>query len=84
MLVCSAVLAPASRFYLAICLAQVVFFLLAAGGAILARYGRRPKLFYVPFYFLFTNAAVGLAWLRWPVRKYDFAWQRTERLTDLH
>jgi cellulose synthase/poly-beta-1,6-N-acetylglucosamine synthase-like glycosyltransferase len=82
MLVCSAALAPASRFYLAICLAQVVFFLLAAGGAILAKYGRRPKLFYVPFYFTFANAAFGLGWLRWPRRKYDHAWQRTERLPD--
>jgi cellulose synthase/poly-beta-1,6-N-acetylglucosamine synthase-like glycosyltransferase len=82
MLVCSAALAPANHFYLAICLAQVVFYLLAAGGAILAKYGWRPKLFYVPFYFTFANAAVGLGWLRWPKRKYDYAWQRTERLTD--
>jgi cellulose synthase/poly-beta-1,6-N-acetylglucosamine synthase-like glycosyltransferase len=82
MLLCSAALAPASRFYLAIFLAQAVFFLLAAGGAILAKYGRRPKVFYVPFYFIFANVAVGLAWLRWPKRKYDYAWQRTERLTD--
>jgi len=81
-LICSAILAPANRFYLGILLAEAVFILLAAGGAILARYGRRPKLFYVPFYFTFANAALVLAWLRWPVRKYDFAWQRTERLTD--
>jgi poly-beta-1,6-N-acetyl-D-glucosamine synthase len=84
MLACSAALALGSRFYSAVCLAQVVFFLLAAGGAVLARYGRRSKLFYVPFYFTFANAALGLAWLRWPRRKYDFAWQRTERLSDSH
>jgi poly-beta-1,6-N-acetyl-D-glucosamine synthase len=81
-LACSAILAPASRFYSAIFLAQVVFYLLAAGGAILAHYGRRPKLFYVPFYFTFTNVALALAWLRWPARRYDYAWQRTERLPD--
>lgn len=81
-LACSAILAPANRFYLTIFLAEAVFILLAAGGAMLAKYGLRPRLFYLPFYFLFTNAALGLAWLRWPVRKYDFAWQRTERLPD--
>jgi cellulose synthase/poly-beta-1,6-N-acetylglucosamine synthase-like glycosyltransferase len=81
-LACSAMLAPTNRFYLTIFLAEAVFILLAAGGAILATYGRRPKLLYVPFYFVFTNAALALAWLRWPARKYDFAWQRTERLPD--
>jgi hypothetical protein len=81
-LACSAILAPANRLYSTIVLAESVFILLAAGGAILARYGRRPKLLYVPFYFIFTNAALALAWLRWPARKYDFAWQRTERLSD--
>jgi cellulose synthase/poly-beta-1,6-N-acetylglucosamine synthase-like glycosyltransferase len=81
-LICSAILAPVERTYLTIFLLEAVFTLLAAGGAILVRYGLRPKLFYVPFYFLFTNAALGLAWLRWPARKYDFAWQRTERLPD--
>jgi hypothetical protein len=81
-LACSAMLAPANRFYLTVFLAEAVFILLAAGGAILVTYGRPPKLLYVPFYFIFTNAALGLAWLRWPARKYDFAWQRTERLPD--
>ena len=83
MLACSAALAPASRFYTVICLAQAIFYLLAGGGAVLARYGLRSKIFYVPFYFTFTNAALGGAWLRWPRRKYDYAWQRTERLPDL-
>jgi cellulose synthase/poly-beta-1,6-N-acetylglucosamine synthase-like glycosyltransferase len=81
-LACSAILAPVNRFYLTIFVAEAAFILLAAGGAILATYGRRPKLLYVPFYFIFTNAALGLAWLRWPASKYDFAWQRTERLPD--
>jgi len=81
-LACSAILAPANRFYLTIFLAEALFILLAAAGAILTTYGRRPKLLYLPFYFVFTNAALGLAWLRWPARKYDFAWQRTERLPD--
>jgi cellulose synthase/poly-beta-1,6-N-acetylglucosamine synthase-like glycosyltransferase len=81
-LACSAMLAPANRLYLTVFLAEAVFILLAAGGAVLATYGRQPKLLYVPFYFIFTNAALGLAWLRWTARKYDFAWQRTERLPD--
>jgi poly-beta-1,6-N-acetyl-D-glucosamine synthase len=78
----SAALAPEGGFYLAAALLQAAFYALAAIGGLLANRGRRPKLFYVPFYFTFVNAALGLAWLRWPRRKYDHAWRRTERLPD--
>lgn len=78
----SAVLAPRGGFYVALALLQAAFYLLAAIGGLLASRGHRPKLFYVPFYFIFVNAALGLALLRWPRRKYDHAWRRTERLPD--
>jgi biofilm PGA synthesis N-glycosyltransferase PgaC len=80
--VCSAVLAPTGRFYLLALLAQVLFYALALGGRLLADRGRRPKLFFFPFYFVFVQLALAQAWLRWPRRKFDYAWQRTERLTD--
>jgi biofilm PGA synthesis N-glycosyltransferase PgaC len=82
LLVFSAILAPSSRFYLYILLLQAIFYALAAVGAVLAPLGHRPKVFYLPFYFIFVNAALWLAWLRWPRRKYEYAWQRTERLPD--
>ena len=78
----SAWLAPRDGFYLAAALLQAIFYTLGAIGGTLAARGRRPKIFYMPFYFTFVNAALGLAWLRWPRRKYDHAWQRTERLPD--
>jgi hypothetical protein len=82
LLVCSAVLAPQGGLYRAPFLLQSIFYALAVIGGLLASRGHRPKVFYVPFYFTFVQAALGLAWLRWPVRKYDWAWQRTERLHD--
>ncbi len=69
-------------FYWFAVVAQGVFYAQAGAGWLLAMRGRRPKVFYVPFYFVFANLAVAVSWLRWPVRKYDHAWQRTERLLD--
>jgi poly-beta-1,6-N-acetyl-D-glucosamine synthase len=83
-LISSAVLAPADGVFLAAFLLQAVFYALAAIGALFARRGVQPKVFYIPFYFTFVNAAVGLALLRWPAHRFDYAWQRTERLPDPH
>jgi poly-beta-1,6-N-acetyl-D-glucosamine synthase len=75
-------LAPASPFYFFATLAQILFYGLAFVGWIVATIGRRPKIFYLPFYFVFVQLALAQAWIRWPRRKADYAWQRTERLTD--
>jgi len=80
--VASAVLAAANPFYRAMLFAQVAFYALTAAGYLFARAGRRPKLFYVPFYFTFAQLALGVAWLAWMRGRRDFAWQRTERLLD--
>jgi cellulose synthase/poly-beta-1,6-N-acetylglucosamine synthase-like glycosyltransferase len=80
MFVSSATLAPSGRVYFALFVAQVIFYALAAIGFALARRDIRVKLFYFPFYFTFANAALALALLRWPRRKYDYAWKRTERI----
>jgi cellulose synthase/poly-beta-1,6-N-acetylglucosamine synthase-like glycosyltransferase len=81
-LVCSAALAPLSPVWFLALLAQNVFYALAFIGWLFAMRGLRPKLFYFPFYFVFVQLALARAWLRWPRRKYDYAWQRTERLPD--
>jgi cellulose synthase/poly-beta-1,6-N-acetylglucosamine synthase-like glycosyltransferase len=63
-------------------LAQILFYGFAFTGWIFAAIGQRPKIFYLPFYFVFVQLALAQAWLRWPRGKFDYAWQRTERLTD--
>ena len=82
-IICSATLAPSAGAYFALLIvAQLVFYSLAFGGWMFAERGRRPKIFYFPFYFVFVQLALAQAWLRWPRRKYDYFWQRTERLPD--
>lgn len=81
-LACSAILAASSSFYSAATLAQISFYFFAFAGWLFAAQGMRPKLFYFPFYFVFVQLALAQSWLRWPRGKYDYAWQRTERLPD--
>lgn len=82
-IICSATLAPSAGAYFALLIvAQLVFYSLAFGGWMFAERGRRPKIFYFPFYFVFVQLALAQAWMRWPRRKYDYFWQRTERLPD--
>jgi biofilm PGA synthesis N-glycosyltransferase PgaC len=76
----SCILAPKGGFFLGVAAAQAVFYALAAIGFLLALRDIRWKLFYVPFYFTFANLAVACALLRWPRGKYDYAWNRTERI----
>ena len=82
-IICSATLAPsAGACFVGLIVAQLVFYSLAFGGWMFAERGRRPKIFYFPFYFVFVQLALAQAWMRWPRRKYDYFWQRTERLPD--
>ncbi len=68
------------RFYQFALLAQGLAYLAAALGLILARRQIRLRPFYVPFYFLFANFAVLLAWVRWLRGRHQYAWQRTDRV----
>jgi poly-beta-1,6-N-acetyl-D-glucosamine synthase len=79
---CSAALAATNSFFFDATLAQICFYVFAFAGWLFAARGLRPKLFYFPFYFVFVQLALAQAWLRWPRKKYDYAWQRTERLPD--
>jgi len=79
-LVSSVFLAKSSVFFRYTLVAQLCFYALAFLGYVFAKLDKRPKIFYVPFYFVFANLAIGQALLRWPSRKYDYAWKRTERI----
>ncbi|HEV2523279.1 MAG TPA: glycosyltransferase family 2 protein [Candidatus Acidoferrales bacterium] len=78
----SAAMASANSFYFFVTAAQILFGGLAFLGWVFTAFGRRPKIFYFPFYFVFVQLALAQAWIRWPRGKYDYAWRRTERLTD--
>jgi cellulose synthase/poly-beta-1,6-N-acetylglucosamine synthase-like glycosyltransferase len=77
---CSAFLWRAGALYRVIGIAQCVFYGAAIMGYIFARWGLRPRVVYLPFYFVFANLAVLLAWVRWARGKHQYAWQRTERI----
>jgi len=64
LLVSNAVLATRSRFFALVLVLQVIFYLLAVGGAVLrgTRAGRL-KLFSIPYYFCLVNAAAFLGLL---------------------
>lgn len=48
----------AGNIYTIIWILQTIFYLAALGGYLLERYGRRNKLLFVPYYFLFMNMNV--------------------------
>ena len=58
---------------------QLVFYLAAYLGYLLEQYGRRNKLLYVPYYFLFMNLNVfrGMTYLR--THKSSGAWEKAKR-----
>jgi cellulose synthase/poly-beta-1,6-N-acetylglucosamine synthase-like glycosyltransferase len=78
-LLSSAFLWRAAALYRVITIGQCVFYMAAATGYLLTHWGIRLRIVYIPFYFVFANLAVFLAWVRWARGKHQYAWQRTER-----
>ena len=70
----------AAPVYRVMTVGQGLFFTAAATGYVLALWGLRLRLIYLPFYFAFANLAVLLAWVRWARGEHEYAWQRTERM----
>ena len=69
----------AGNIYTWIWVLQLVFYLAAYLGYLLEQYGRRNKLLYVPYYFLFMNLNVfrGITYLR--THKSSGAWEKAKR-----
>ena len=76
----SAFLWEAAALYRVTAIGQCVFYVAAAAGCVLTRWGLRPRIFYIPFYFVLANLGVLLAWVRWARAKQPYVWQRTERM----
>jgi cellulose synthase/poly-beta-1,6-N-acetylglucosamine synthase-like glycosyltransferase len=79
-LLSSAILWRAGALYRVITIAQSAFYIAATTGYTCARRGLRVRFVYLPFYFVFANLGVLLAWIRWARKKHEYAWQRTERM----
>jgi len=79
-LLSSAFLWRAAALYRAATIGQCAFYVAAVTGYACARRGLRLRFVYLPFYFVFANLGVLLAWIRWARRKHEYAWQRTERM----
>lgn len=76
----SAFLGKAGSPYGWIFYAQCAFYFAAIVGYLLARRGVRLKIFYVPFYFVMANAAVGFAWIAWFQGKKQYSWKQVDRI----
>jgi len=79
-LLSSALLCKAATLYGFTTIAQSAVYGAAIAGYVFARWGLFPQILYIPFYFVFANLGVFLAWVRWARGKHPYVWQRTERM----
>ena len=65
--------------YIIVWLLQLFFYLIAFIGYLLEQYGKRNKLLYIPYYFLFMNMNVfqGISYLR--THKSSGTWEKAKR-----
>lgn len=73
------VMMKAGYIYLVIWLLQILFYLAAWGGYWSDQRGKRNKLLYIPYYFLFMNINVfhGISYLR--THRHSGAWEKAKR-----
>lgn len=66
-------------FYRVLLLGEAAFYLLAIIGMVFALLGRTRTPFYPFFYFVFSNAAIAVSWMRRLRGSDAHAWKRTDR-----
>ncbi len=73
------VMMKAGTVYTVVWILQLLFYLAALGGYMLEQHGRKNKLLYVPYYFLFMNINVfrGMHYLR--THQGGGAWEKAKR-----
>jgi cellulose synthase/poly-beta-1,6-N-acetylglucosamine synthase-like glycosyltransferase len=62
---------------------QGVFYAAALAGYASTRWGKRWRVVYLPFYFVFANLGVLLGCVRWARGKHQYAWHRTDRIMPM-
>jgi len=67
------------NFYGLFLLGQALFYMLAAGGWILANRGSKWKFLFVPYYLLFMNVSVFQGFYRWIKGRQTVLWERAAR-----
>ena len=72
------VLDNAGWIYTVIWIMQLMFYLAALAGQWLASKGRKNKLLYIPYYFLFMNANV-FRGIRYLATKTNGTWEKAKR-----
>ncbi len=70
-----------SRLFTYLFLAQVIFYISAVIGWVLAFSGVKNKFLYVPYYFLFMNVSVLLGMYRMITKKQSVLWEKAGRVT---
>ena len=68
-----------SRFYGVLLLGQLFFYSAAAIGWWFAARNKKIKAFYVPYYFVFMNAALFLGFFRFINKKQTVLWEKAKR-----
>ena len=73
--------APPPMLYLLTIICQVLLFLMGIAGSLQERRGKRSKLLYIPYYFLFMNINVlkGYAYLYKRRKGQNGAWEKSRR-----
>lgn len=73
------VLMKGGTVYTVVWICQILFYLAALGGYVLEQHGRKNKLLYVPYYFLFMNINVfrGMRYLQ--THQGGGAWEKAKR-----
>lgn len=69
----------AGLFYILTWIAQIVFYLCAYIGYVLDSKGRRSKVLYVPYYFLFMNVNVFIGMRYLATHRHSGTWEKAKR-----
>jgi biofilm PGA synthesis N-glycosyltransferase PgaC len=68
-----------SLFFNLFLIIQIIFYLLAATGWVLANRNVKSRLLYIPYYFVFMNASVYLGFIRYMKKNQSVLWEKAAR-----
>jgi len=68
-----------SIFFYLFLIMQIIFYLLAAIGWVLANKNVKSRMLYIPYYFVFMNASVYLGFIRYMKKNQSVLWEKAAR-----